>query len=1086
VVALFLPGKTYVKTIIREIRQSLSRFIAVFAIIALGAGFLAGLLATTPDMKISMDAYFDRTRMMDVFIKAPMGLTGGDLKALENLHEAEALQAAYVTDALVKSSGEETLTARIYGLALEKLGEPGFLNRMELLAGRMPERDDECLVQEAGGFLISLVPGTVLTILEDNTRYGLMEDLNEVYRVTRFTVTGIVKSPLYITNEREPSGVGNGRLGAVMYVSASSYNLSAYTDCYLTLKGARGLTAFTPAYQNLVDAAMASIKTLGKTRSPQRREEVLADARTRAEEKLRAAEAEYRLAGEQAKKELGAARKKLDAARAELEAKEKEIADAGGELIRGREALAGERRRIEGKFVEQEALLTRGEAEIRAAKETLAENGARLDAVKGEVEKTRASRFRMLFAKARAGVSQYDAGRAAYEGGLKQAAEKEEELRRGREALRQGKDRAEAELNRAEAELDAGEAEITAGLRRLEEAWGEWKTGEGLYNSNRFKAEKGLKEGAEELEKARRQLDKIDLAVPEWYVLDRNANVGCVNYKANAEKIDAVARVFPVFFFLVAALVALTTMTRMIEEERGQIGALKSLGYGKGVILSKYLIYCGLTGILGSAAGMILGFQALPLIIYNAFGTMYHLPPLITRFNRGFAFIAGGFALLCTLGVTVLVCYHTLREKPAQLLLPPFPRKGKRIFLERIPFLWERLSFTHKVTARNLIRYKKHFLMTVTGIAGCTALMLTGFGLRDSLVYIARTQFEEILNYKLRIELREGKSLDKALGDFLESLGKQNPPRPLGGPALKGRNYLEMHREEGYVMNAGTGEGERLAATLFIPREPDRLGQFITLRNRKTGAPLPFSASGALLTEKAAEMLKLQPGSVFTLENSLGRRRELVLSGISENYVGSALYLSSSVYIELFGGEPSYETLWIQTGVEGAAEQDRILGEVLSMDIAAGAEFTSQTQGSYNNLLQSISFVVLVLIFAAGGLAMIVLYNLTNININERKRELATLRVLGFHQQEAAAYIFREITLLSITGTGAGLFLGIPLHRFVTGVAENQDLMFGRTIAPLSFILSALITLLFSAAVDLLMLKKIRNIKMAESMKAAE
>ncbi|MDR2102728.1 MAG: FtsX-like permease family protein [Treponema sp.] len=1082
----FLPGKTYIKTIIREIRQSFSRFIAVFAIIALGVGFLAGLLATTPDMKISMDAYFDRTRMMDVFIKASMGLTGEDLKALENLTEVEALQGAYVSDALIETSGEETLTARIYGLPLDRIEEPGFLNRMELLAGRMPERNDECLVQEPGGFLIRLTPGTVLTILEDNTRYGLMDALNEVYGVTRFTVTGIVKSPLYVTTEREPSGVGNGRLGAVMYVPASAYTLPAYTDCYLTLRGAQGLTAFTPAYQNLADAAMASIKALGISRSLQRREEILAEARTRAAEKLRAGEMEYRLAGERTEKELGAARKKLDSGRAELEAGEKELAGAKAELIRGRETLAGERRRVEAELAEKEALLVRGEKEIQAAKEALAENGARLEAVKGEIEKTRASRFRMLFSKAREGVSQYDEGRAAYEGGLKRVAEKEEELQRGREALSRGRGQAEAELNRAEAELDAGEAELAAGFRRLGEARREWEAGERLYASNRLKAEKALRAGAEELEEARQQLDKIDLALPEWYVFDRNANVGCVTYKANAEKIDAVARVFPIFFLLVAALVALTTMTRMVEEERTQIGALKSLGYGKGAVLSKYLIYSGLTAILGSAAGMILGFQALPLIIYNAFGTMYHLPPLVTHFNRGFAITAGGSALLCTLGVTAAVCYHTLREKPAQLLLPHVPRAGKRIFLERLPFLWKRLSFTRKVTARNLIRYKKHFLMTVTGIAGCTALMLTGFGLRDSLINIAQTHFEEILNYKFRIELREGEIPDETLAGFLEKLGEQNPAQPLQGPALKGRNYLEIHREEGYVMNAGSGERERLAATLFIPREPDRLGQFITLRSRKTGTPLPFSASGALLTEKAAEMLKLQPGSVFTVENSSGIRKELVLSGISENYVGSALYLSPFIYADLFGGELSYETLWIQTGLKDATEQDRILEEVLSMDIAAGAEFTSQIQNSYNNLLQSISFVVLVLILAAGGLAMIVLYNLTNININERKRELATLRVLGFHQRETASYIFREITVLSITGAAAGLFLGIPLHRFVAGVAENQDLMFGRTIAPLSFILSTLITLFFSAAVDLLMLKKIRDIKMAESMKAAD
>jgi putative ABC transport system permease protein len=1072
----FLPGKTYVKTIIREIRQSFGRFTAIFAIIALGVGFLAGLLATTPDMKISMDAYFDRTRMMDIFIKATMGITGEDLKALEALDETETVQGAYVRDVLVETSGEETLTARVYGLPLEKLGEPDFLNRMELVAGRMPERDDECLAQEPGGFLVNLVPGTTLTITEDNIRHGIMDTLDEVYRFTRFTVTGIVKSPLYITGEREPSGVGNGRLGAVIYVSAAACTLPVYTDCYLTIRGARALTAFTPAYQDLVDAAAASLEALGKGRSLRRREEVLQDARTRAGEKLREAEAEYRRAEKDAERELEAARKKLDEGRKELEAGEKELAEAGAELIRGRETLDRERRLAEAELGEKEALLNRGEAEIRAAKKTLAETGALLDAAAAEINKTRASPFRMLFSKARAGVRQYDEGRAAYEEGLKTAAEKEEELRQGRKALGEGRDRAEAELSRAGAEIDAGEAEIARGLSRIEQARREWEAGERQYEAGRVRAEEQLREGREELERARQQADEIDIDTPEWYVLDRNANVGCRNYQANAEKIDAVARVFPVFFLLVAALVALTTMTRMVEEERTQIGALKSLGYGKGLILSKYLIYCGLTGILGSSAGMILGFQALPLIIYNAFGTMYRLPPMITHFNRTFSLAACGGALLCTLGVTVSVCRHTLREKPARLLLPPVPRSGKRIFLERLPFLWKRMSFTHKVTARNLIRYKKHFFMTVTGIAGCTALMVTGFGLRDSLVNIARTQFENIFNYDLRVELREGEIPDDDLRVFLEGLGGKNA----------GQAYLEIHREEGYVIHEGPRTKDRLAVTLFIPREPERLGRYITLRNRKTGRSLPFSESRALLTEKTAEMLELKTGSVFTLENAGGSRENLTLSGITENYVGSALYLSPGLYAGLFDRELFYETLWLKTGVKDPGEQDRVLREVLAKKAVAEAEFTSQTQGSYNNLLKSIGFVVLVLIFAAGGLAMIVLYNLTNININERKRELATLRVLGFHQREAAAYIFREISTLSAAGTAAGLLLGIPLHNFVTGVAENQDLMFGRTISPLSFILSALITLIFSAAVDLLMLKKIRNIRMAESMKAAD
>ncbi|GHU56770.1 hypothetical protein FACS189442_5560 [Spirochaetia bacterium] len=571
-----------------------------------------------------------------------------------------------------------------------------------------------------------------------------------------------------------------------------------------------------------------------------------------------------------------------------------------------------------------------------------------------------------------------------------------------------------------------------------------------------------------EIADGRQKVDAIDIKSPEWYVLDRNANVGYVNFMMNSEKIADIAKVFPVFFLLVAALVALTTMTRMVEEERIQIGVLKALGYRKRIIASKYLIYCALTGILGSAVGMVSGFQGLPVIIYHAFGTMYHLPPLVTEFNWPFGLVACGLVLLCTMGATVSASYHALWEKPAALMLPRSPKPGKRIFLEYIPFIWRNMKFTHKVSARNLIRYKKHFVMTVTGIAGCTALMLTGFGLRDSMIDIARTQFSDILKYDLRLELRDSEVWDSRLTAFLNG----NQPK----------KRLEIHSESGYLI----GEKARLSTVLYVPRPRENLGDFINLQNRKTGQPLEFGVNSVIITEKTAEELGVKAGDRITLENSKGSRGEFALSGVTENYVGSTVYIGEESWWRTFGEVPSYPTLFVQTGLTTQAEQDAATAEALASDTVGAAEFTSRTQESYNNLLTSISFVVLILILAAGGLAVIVLYNLTNININERSRELATLRVLGFHQGEAAAYIFREITILSIVGTGVGLILGIPLHAFVIGVAETPELMFGRNIAPVSFVLSAIFTMLFSALVNLLMLKKIRNIKMAESMKAVD
>jgi putative ABC transport system permease protein len=452
---------------------------------------------------------------------------------------------------------------------------------------------------------------------------------------------------------------------------------------------------------------------------------------------------------------------------------------------------------------------------------------------------------------------------------------------------------------------------------------------------------------------------------------------------------------------------------------------------------------------------------------------MYRLPPFIAQFNWTFGLIACGAVLVCTMGATLYSCYSFLWEKPASLMRPRPPRAGKRIFLESLPFIWRRMKFTYKVTARNLIRYKKHFFMTVIGIAGCTALVVTGFGLRDSLVNIARTQFQDIFKYDLRIELDED-GIGAGEEILRTNLAAAEAPR-FGG-------YTEVNISNGYIIKGD----ERISASVVIPDNPETLGDYISLRNRRTGKVPDCTDGSALLTEKLAAVLGLSPGDRFVLENADGRRGELTLTALTENYVGNYLYLGAAAYGAVFGENPSYSTLLVKTGVNDPAIQDGILTRILESDLVTGAEFTSHMQIAYNNLLVSISFVVLVLIAAAGGLAMIVLYNLTYININERSRELATLRVLGFHQNEAAAYIFREISVLSIVGAAAGLLLGIPLHRFIIGVAENTDLMFGRKIAPLSFVFSALITLGFSVLVDLLMLKKIRGIKMAESMKAVD
>jgi putative ABC transport system permease protein len=1071
---------TFVKNILRGIRLNFSRFAAIFAIVALGVGFLAGLLSSTPDMEASVDRYFDRTAMMDIFIKADMGFTPEDIRTVGGMEEVDRIQPLRVTDAPVRTASGESLTVRIYGLDLERStagrNEGGFINRMELLSGSMPRKADECLAEQGGGFFAPLEPGAVLRI------EGGREALSDTYAYTQFTVTGIVKSPLFLSYEREPSRVGSGRLGAVIYVGEAAYTLSVYTDINLTLKGASRLKSFSPAYQNLIDRVADKLGALGKERSALRHRDMLRRVETAALDRIREAELEYDEEERAAAAEIEAARNKLDQGWAELSRREAELTEGEAKTKAGRQELENGRLRAERAFLEGEERLRGGGAELAAARRQAAEAKTRLDAARDEVEKTRKSFFRMLFSKARKGVEEYDEGLAQYREGMTILAEKGRELEQGRRELEQGRRDAEREFAKAEAELAAAEEELAAGRKALEEGRRELERGEAQWEAGKIDAERKLAEGKADIEDGKRRIGDITgrIETPRWYVLDRNSNVGTANFKANVGKIADIAKVFPVFFLLVAALVALTTMTRMVEEERTQIGTLKALGYSKRIIAGKYLIYCGLPSILGALFGMIGGFRLFPVIIYHAFGTMYKLPPLITEFNWAFGLTACGLVLLGTMGAAVSACYRTLWEKPATLLLSRAPRRGKRILLEYIPFIWQPMKFTYKVTARNLIRYKKHFFMTISGIAGCTALMVAGFGLRESLEAIALTQFKVLERYDLRVELAvssDPDEEDRAARAFAGLLGRYG----LGEGAGQ-RNYLPVQTEDGSLI----ARGGRIGTALYTPKTGEDLGSYITLRDRKTGTTMPFSDTDVFITEKMAEVLGLKPGLVIGIENGGGKRGEFRLTGIIENYVGCYVYIGRTAYTAAFGGDLRYGTLLIKSGIDDPQAQDELIRALHAERKVGEASFGSQIRQSYENLLSSISFVVLILIAAAGALAMIVIYNLSNININERSRELATLRVLGFRQNEAAAYIFREIAVLSILGVLAGLALGVPLHRFIIAVAENTDLMFGRTISAPSYIFSALITLLFSFCTDILMLKKIRSIKMAESMKAAE
>ena len=1116
--------RTFRKDILRQIRGTFSRFFAIFAIVALGVGFLAGLLATTPDMRLSVDRYYDETHMMDIRVLSTMGLTDGDLDEIRKIDGVEAVMPAYSADMLVNMKSDDTAVTRLHSLPFNDLQGENSLNRVVLLEGRLPQAAGECVMESEKMLGSSLSIGDTLRLSDEN------ENLTDTLAAGELTIVGKVRSAYYFSIEKESSSIGKGAVDLFLYTVPETFRLDVYTDIFVTVGGARELTAFSDTYDDAVQPVMDRLEALGEKRVVVRRDEIvgeatgeLADAQKEYDEKKQ--EAEEQLADaqqklidardeiEKAERELADGRKELEDGEHQAADAEKTLADALSQIEDGEKALADGRKQFARDKAAAEKELAAKEQELAAVRKELDSSAGKLSAFKAQLDegKQKIDQAKaMIGALTAAGKTEEAAALAAqlepqekeYNKKLElytqQSAEfttAEEQWSEGKAQLEAGRKTAEAELAAAQARLDESEkmlaasraewqrgkaeleenqrtladarAELSSGERELADAKGKLADGEKEYADSKREADEKLSDARKKLDDAEQQI--ADIETPEWFVLNRHANVSYVSFEGNAEKVEAIAKVFPIFFFLVAALVALTTMTRMIEEQRTQIGTMKALGYSKGSIAFKYLLYAGSATITGSICGLLIGFKVFPTVIWGAYEIMYTLPPLLAPFNVKYALISSIAAIVCTLLATFAACYGTLIEAPARLMLPRAPKPGKRVFLERIKPLWSRLKFTHKVTVRNLIRYKKRFFMTVFGIAGCTALLLTGFGLRDSISDIVGKQFNEIAQYNTIIQF---KNQEAAVGADMQSI--------LGDGRFTG--YLSVHQA-----NADVTVGNKTqSATLYVPQEAEKLKQFITLRERRSGRDVPFKEDRVVVTEKMAEKLGVKEGSVIQVKDADNRTAQFTVGGITENYVYSYVYIPPALYAQAFGGEPEYLTMIATLADTSRGNRDALTETLLEYDDISSVQFTTDLSEQFSDVIKNIDYIVVVLIISAGLLAFVVLYNLTNINITERQREIATIKVLGFFDREVSAYVYRETALLSLIGTAAGLILGIFLHAFVVKTAEVDIVMFGRSIKPLSFVLAAVMTLVFSVLVNLVMHRKLKKIDMVESMKSGE
>lgn len=819
------------------------------------------------------------------------------------------------------------------------------------------------------------------------------------------------------------------------------------------------------------------------------------------------------------KKELAAQRKtfeeqkaKLEAEKRNLAAQKKNLATQKGTLAAQRENLEAEKKSLaaqkeglaaqEAQFLQakaagflDEATIAATEQELAAGKEQIAAGEAMLlqaeeQLVAGEQqiaagEKQLAAGEAELSAaeqKLAAGEGQLVAGERELAAGEKQLAAGEKELAK-----------AEKQLSKALQTIKASERELAAGQRKIDRSWndiakaereiadgetelldGEKKLvkNEKKYWKEKAKAEKEIADGEKELADAKQEL--ADLERPEWYVLGREYSQVYAEFGQNAERIGAIGEVFPVFFFLIAALVCLTTMTRMVEEERLQIGTLKALGYSKASIAAKYLLYAGLASLGGGIFGALAGQKVLPFVIVNAYRMMYvNLPYCLLPYNIWYSVSSVGVVMACTVFAAYFACAKELRSNAAELMRPEAPKAGKRVLLEKVGFLWKRLSFGQKASVRNLFRYKKRFFMTIIGIGGCMALLLVGFGLRDSIFNIASFQYGDLFVYSGSIIKKEDateQEMEK-LRSFLDGEGNVE-------------SYLSAYQTS---VDVGAGSVEK-NAYLVCPETTEGFDAYVKLRDRlsKEEYFLAEDMDGIILTEKVASMLGVKAGDEVMIKLDETTRVSAKILHLTENYSMHYIYMAPKLYEALFGEMPEYNFLYYRADDDSEAAEEAFAEEVLGYEAASEVQFNSQTRETVEDMLDSLNIVVCVLIISAGLLAFVVLYNLNNININERRRELATLRVLGFFNPEVGAYVYRESVMLTVIGTAVGIFLGIALHRYVILTAEIDMLMFGRRINWLSYLYSAVLTMLFSALINWIMYFKLKKIDMVESLKSIE
>lgn len=1076
---------TYLKDIFREIKISLGRFLSILCIVAIGVAFFAGIKASAPDMKNSADTYFDKYNVQDIQVYSTIGLTKKDVAAIKKIKGVKSVQPSFSMDTLSQIDSTQMVIKVIsYGIDQK-------MNKIRVVEGRMPERENECLVEASSA--TNKLYGTFHIGDTIKLQSGTDEALSKSLKHTKYKIVGTCYNPNYLSYEKGSSNIGSGTVNSFIYIQNTNVLKDYYTEVDVCVKGAKDLDCYSDEYFDVVDPVLKKIKKISNKQIDAR----IQSYQSELDEKKQEVNDKFK----DAENQFNDAQNKIDSGLSEIQSNELKLQNSKDQINQGwneyyanlqlldnistlQNAIAQieESEKKLPELLSQKEQVENGLQQINAegdlnTKRTLIQNAIDFidialkklenypDSSDAETIRIKLNEKKELLQGQLSLIDQAIAKKAELEAILPQIQSGIEQIQAGvaKKAELQSQLNqllnAKNELNNAYVSLINGQAQYEDGVSKIEDAKNELN--KSIEQLTLSKAEFNIQkhDALRELSDAQLEIDKME---GKWIVLDRNSHYSYRDYGACADRMDGIAKVFPVFFFLVAALVCMTTMTRMVDEQRNEMGTLKALGYSKLQIASKYIIYALIASILGSILGCSLGMYLFPTVIFNAWNTLYNIDQIKFLFQPGLILLASGSVTGITLLATLYSIYSELIEMPSQLMRPKAAKAGKKILLERISFIWKRLSFLQKVTARNIFRYKKRFFMTIIGIAGCSALLVAGFGINDSISDIVNQQYNVIYHYDATVSAKTSEITSQI-------------------KSLKG---VKDVYEEDHLAVTTKIENKDISTTVHIISNDKKFKDFCTLFNGNKEFDLDDSS--VLISQKMATKLNKKAGDTIKIKDANNKVIKAKIKGVFTNYVGHHIYASESLYKSWNTNAKTTHTYLIKSKKTTKKFERNLGNKIMNIDGVQSVTFYSSLQKNFKDMIKSISYIVVVLVISAACLAFVVLYNLSNVNISERKREIATIKVLGFTRKEVDAYINRETILLTILGSLIGLGIGIGLHHLIMNLAEMDDIMFGRTINSISYVISFVMTIGFSAIINLFMHKKLNNIQMVESLKAVE